>query len=119
MMTIGQRIRQLREESDLSLRELAKKIGVSAPFLSDVELGRRNPSDKHLSSLARALDTTLKDLGEYDTRPPMRDLRRMAMSNPEYGFALRQMIDKKISPQELIEFIEELSRQQKEDKDKK
>ena len=62
MMTIGERIRQLREEKDLSLRELAKTIGVSAAFLSDVELGRRYPSDKHLSAITRALGSTLEDL---------------------------------------------------------
>lgn len=42
--TLGQRIRELRERDDLSLREFARKLGVSAAFLSDVELGRRHPS---------------------------------------------------------------------------
>ena len=43
MKTLGERIRELREERDLSLRELAGKIGVSAAFMSDVELNRRYP----------------------------------------------------------------------------
>ena len=107
MMTIGERIRQLREEKDISLRELAKTIGVSPAFLSDVELGRRNPSDKHLDAIARGLSTVLDDLRAYDTRLPMRDLRRMAMSDPQYGFAFRQLIDRNISPQELLDFIKE------------
>lgn len=117
-LALGDRIRQLREERDLSLRELAKKVGVSAAFLSDVELGRRYPSDKHLSALARALSTTLEDLKQFDTRPPMRDLRRMTISDPQFGFAFRQLIDKKIKPQELLEFIEKRSGKQKRDKDK-
>ena len=50
MKTLGQRIRELREEKDFSLRELAKKSGVTAPFLSDIELGRRYPSEKVLSA---------------------------------------------------------------------
>ena len=106
MVTIGERIRQLREGKDMSLRELAKAIGVSAAFLSDVELGRRYPSDKHLDALVRALATPLEDLKKHDTRPPMRDLRRMTHSNPEYGYAFRRLIDRKISPQQLLEFVE-------------
>ena len=34
MKTLGERIRELREKQDLSLRELAGKIGVSAAFMS-------------------------------------------------------------------------------------
>jgi transcriptional regulator with XRE-family HTH domain len=105
--TLGQRIRELREQKDLSLRELAKKIGVSAAFLSDVELGRRYPSEKGLLSIAQKLETTLEDLREYDTRPPVEDLKRLAITNPLYGVAFRRMIDRvideKISPQDLIE----------------
>lgn len=106
-MTIGERIRQLREEKDISLRELAREIGVSAAFLSDVELGRRYPSDKHLATIVRVLGTTRDDLRAYDTRPPMRDLRRMALSNPQYGLAFRQLIEGNISPQEILDFVNE------------
>ncbi len=113
MITIGERIRQLREGKDMSLRELAKAVGVSAAFLSDVELGRRYPSDKHLSAIARALGTTLEDLKAYDTRPPMRDLRRMTLSDPQYGYAFRQLIDRNISPQQLLEFIKEQQEKEK------
>ncbi len=107
MKTLGERIRELREEQDLSLRELAKIIGVSAAFMSDVELGRRHPSDKHMRSIARALDTSLEDLRQFDTRPPLREFRKATLSNPEYGFAFRQMIDRQISSEELLEFIKQ------------
>lgn len=117
MMTLGERIRQLREDKDQSLRELARAVGVSAAFLSDVELGRRFPSDKHLAAIARALDTTLDDLEAYDTRPPMRDLRRMTHSNPQYGLAFRQLIDHNISPQELLDFIREQRKDDEEAED--
>lgn len=120
MKTLGQRIRELREEKDLSLRELASKIEVSAAFLSDVELGRRYPSDKHLLALVRALDTSLEDLQQHDTRPPLQEFRRMTHSDPEYGFALRQVMDKKISSKELLDFIKQRGKQRKENKrDKK
>ena len=37
----GNVLRRLRQDADLSLREVARKLGRSAPFLSDCELGRR------------------------------------------------------------------------------
>lgn len=105
MKTIGERIRELRKEKDMSLRELASKLGVSAAFMSDVELGRRQPSDKHLATLARILQTPLDELKLNDTRPPMQEVRRRANASPEYGFALRRMVDSKITSQELLEFL--------------
>jgi transcriptional regulator with XRE-family HTH domain len=113
MKTFGQRIRELREQKDLSLRELAKKIGVSAAFLSDVELGRRYPSEKVLIGVAQHLDTTQEDLRKYDTRPPVEELKRLAEAEPLYGVAFRKMIDKKISPQDLIDFAEQISKRKK------
>lgn len=103
MKTLGERIRELREQRDLSLREFAKKLGgLSAAFLSDIELGRRHPSDKVLEDMARALKTTLEDLRKYDTRPPVEDFKRLITANPAYGVALRRIVDKKVSAEELM-----------------
>jgi predicted transcriptional regulator len=41
----GQFARKCREEAGVSLRTLAKRMGVSAPFLSDLERGNRQWSD--------------------------------------------------------------------------
>lgn len=114
MKTLGERLRELREAEDLSLRELAARLGgLSAAFLSDVELGRRHPSEKVLADMARVLDTTLEDLRQHDTRPPVEDLRRLASTNPAYGFALRRIIDKKVSPEELLNLAEKKRRGEK------
>jgi transcriptional regulator with XRE-family HTH domain len=58
--SLGQRLRELRDKADLSVRELAKRIGVSSPFLSDIELGRRFPSEEVLGKLAAALNVQLE-----------------------------------------------------------
>jgi len=117
MQTFGQKIRELRGKKDFSLRELAKEIGVSAAFLSDIELGRRYPSEKVFLSLARKLDANIEDLREYDTRPPVEDLKRLAVTNPLYGVAFRRMIDRvideKISPQDLMEITEKKAKRKK------
>jgi transcriptional regulator with XRE-family HTH domain len=112
MQTLGERIRELRELKDMSLRELATAIEVSPAFMSDVELGRRYPSDKHLAALATALGTSTEDLSKHDTRPPMQELRRMTVSNPEYGFAFRRMINNKVTPSELLKFLEDREKEQ-------
>jgi transcriptional regulator with XRE-family HTH domain len=113
MKTLGERIRELREEHDWSLRELAKKLKVSAPFLSDIELGRRHPSEDVLARFASILETTVDDLKKHDARPPMQELKRIAASNPAMGFALRKMVDTDVSPEKLLSFLERQDRSKK------
>lgn len=107
MKTLGEYLRELRENKDFSVRELAKRLGVSAPFLSDVELGRRHPSDDVLSKLARELDTTVVELRRHDARAPIRELRRMAASNPAMGFALRKVVEDGVDPEDLLRYLRE------------
>jgi transcriptional regulator with XRE-family HTH domain len=103
--TLGQSIRELRQEKDVSVRELAKRLSLSPAFLSDIELGRRHPSDEKLTRIARALGTPVEELRKLDTRPAVEDLRRMANTDPAYGFAFRQIVDDKLSPRELLELV--------------
>ncbi|MCL5883786.1 MAG: helix-turn-helix domain-containing protein [Deltaproteobacteria bacterium] len=107
MKTLGQRIRELRGANDLSLREFAKKLGdLSAAFLSDVELGRRFPSDSVIAKMASVLGVSEEDLRSHDTRPPMDELRRLSSSDPMYGMALRKLVESRIGAKELIELLE-------------
>jgi transcriptional regulator with XRE-family HTH domain len=109
--TQGQRIRELREEADLSLREFSKKVGgLSAAFLSDVELGRRYASDKILTQMADALGTTLEDLKSYDTRPPVQEMKRLSAEDPAFGLAFRRLIDNKISAEDLLKLANQKSK---------
>ena len=86
--------------------------------MSDVELGRRHPSDKHMHAVAQTLGTSMDDLKEFDTRPPVREFRRATLANPEYGFAFRQIIDREISSKEILAFIKQRDEKQREgDKD--
>jgi transcriptional regulator with XRE-family HTH domain len=105
MKTLGERIRELREQKDISLRELAKKLGVSPAFLSDIELGRRYPSDVVLARIAKELDTSVQSLKAYDTRPPVEELKKMAAANPLMGMALRRVAEKKVSASDLMDFL--------------
>lgn len=52
---LGQRIRESRMELGLSGTELARRIGKSQPYISDLERGLRTPSLPTLQALADAL----------------------------------------------------------------
>jgi transcriptional regulator with XRE-family HTH domain len=105
-MPLGQRIRELRDAKDLSLRELAKKLGCSAAFLSDIELGRRYPAEKNLRDIARILKVPFEELKAYDDRAPIEEMKRLAAKDPLYAVAFRTMIDRKLSAEDLLKLAE-------------
>lgn len=39
--TLGSMMREEREKAGISLREMARRLGISAPYLSDLERGNR------------------------------------------------------------------------------
>ena len=57
-MEIGKRIRSLRKQKGLTLKELASDAKISIGFLGDIESGRSKPSVNTLNKLANSLDTT-------------------------------------------------------------
>jgi XRE family transcriptional regulator, regulator of sulfur utilization len=63
---IGARVRALREASDLSLRDLAARSGVSAPMLSQVERGETSPTLVLAAKIAAGLELRLSQLLRLD-----------------------------------------------------
>lgn len=55
MGDIGHAIRAIREEHELSLRELARLSGTNPTYLSQVERGLRTPSKRWLRDVTKAL----------------------------------------------------------------
>jgi len=56
--TVGARIRTARIERGMTLRELARRIGVVHSTLSDIETGRRSLRVTELMQIAAELETT-------------------------------------------------------------
>lgn len=101
--TLGSKIRELRDEHDLSLREFAKKLGgISAAHLSDIELGRRFPSEGLLEKMASVLDISIERLRALDNRAPVDALRRLTLADPTFGLALRTLVDKEITYEDIM-----------------
>ena len=112
--TFGERIRELRLDRNLSLRQLASRIDKSAPFLSDIELGRRFPSEGVLRAIAKELRVELAHLKEYDHRESITTLRKLSMDDPEWRLALRTataQIRKGLTPEEMIHRLTESERE--------
>lgn len=63
---VGERIRELREERNLSMRALARNSGISANALSMIERGRTSPSVSTLYKLTDALDVPITTLFQYE-----------------------------------------------------
>ena len=61
-VTVGLRMRSLREERAISLRELARRSGLSANALSMIERGLTSPSLSTLAKLASALQVPITTL---------------------------------------------------------
>jgi XRE family transcriptional regulator, regulator of sulfur utilization len=64
--TVGERLRQLREERQISLRKLAELTDFSASFISQVENGQASPSIGSLERIAAAVGVTL---GQFFATP--------------------------------------------------
>lgn len=62
MMKIGEKIKNLRKQKNISLRKLAKLTGLSKTTLSNLENNTKNPSLETLKKLASAFELTPAEL---------------------------------------------------------
>lgn len=62
METLGMIIRWNRECRMLGLREVARRVGISPSYLSDIELDRRQPADLVLREIAREIGMDAEEL---------------------------------------------------------
>lgn len=62
MVTIGDNIRKYRKMKNLTQKELGDIVKISNTYLSDMEIGRTNPSIKTLKRIAKGLEISYVDL---------------------------------------------------------
>jgi transcriptional regulator with XRE-family HTH domain len=68
MKHIGERIKRKREQLNLNLADLARKVGVTPSALSQIENAKAHPSIITLKSIAENLHTTVGELiGEHES----------------------------------------------------
>lgn len=61
-MKLHERLRELRSERKLRLKDVSQVAEISVPYLSDLERGRTNPSLETLQTLAAAYEISVHDL---------------------------------------------------------
>jgi transcriptional regulator with XRE-family HTH domain len=61
---LGEVIRRQRELNRLSVRQFAQMAGISNPYLSQIERGLREPSQRVVDAIARSLQTSAEALYE-------------------------------------------------------
>lgn len=108
MNELGGRIRELRDRHDISLREFARKLGdVSPAHISDIENGRRNPSEDLLQKIAQVLGVSVEELQRLDNRLPVEELRRAMRQDPALGFALRKAVEMNVSSEQILKWADQ------------
>jgi len=84
IMELGTNIRKLRKEKSYDQEEFAEHIGVTQPYLSQLENGHREPSVSLLQKISEELDISLPGLlllsmdeedVQSDRREAFRELR--------------------------------------------
>jgi len=86
-MIIGDRLRQLREEKNLSQGEIEKRSGLLRCYISRVENGHTVPAFETIEKFARALEVPLYQLFyDGDEPPPMpRVFKRKSAGDLAWG----------------------------------
>ena len=72
----GGRVRELRRNRKLGLRELGRIAGVSYAFLSEIERGGRRASEDTIGKLAKVLNVSAKSLVRLAAQDRISDLRQ-------------------------------------------
>ena len=117
-MNIGDRIKKLRRELDLTQQKFGERIGVKGNTIAQYELGRSNPVDSVISLMIREFNVNEEWLrngeGEMFKPAPSDVLDQLAseynLSNASY-IAIEKFVNLKPEKRnELIEFFLEVSK---------
>lgn len=98
--TIGKNIRALREKHGISIKQLANVQGITASYLSLLELGERNLTLQRMCSFANFFGVTLESFLVEDPNNNTVITRKPRNSN-------KQMIEEEYESEEEVEEIHE------------
>ncbi len=94
--SIGEYIREQREQARISMRQLAQQAGVSNPYLSQIERGLRKPSADILQQIAKGLRISAEALyvqaGILEDRPSDSGVRLALLADSELSERQKQVL---------------------------
>lgn len=116
--TFASFVTRKRREHNMTIRALANVLGISGPYLYDVEQGHRNPLKKeNLEKMADFFkldeeETALMfDLAGIDRGIVPLDLPDYILNNAYVRLALRKAKSKNIKEEEWLKFISKMDQQ--------
>ena len=111
----GEFLQRKRTEKQITLRKMAEMIGITAPYLTDIEKDRRNhPEMEKLELISQILmlndedKTTMYDLAGKKRNSVAPDLPDYIMEHDYVSAALRTARDLDASEADWLKFVEEL-----------
>ena len=111
----GEFLQKKREAKQITLRKMAEMLKMSAPYLSDIEKGRRNPPEMDkLDQIAQILllsdeeRTVMLDLAGKMRNTVAPDLPEYIMERDYVSAALRTARDLDASEADWLRIVEEL-----------
>lgn len=116
-MTLGERIKKVRKNNDLTQQQFAEKIGQTANVLTNYETGRRNPSSSVINNICKTFNINeewLRDgTGEMHKPNPTAALDLLAiehnLTNSEYLLIEKFLNLKPGMRMALIDYIREVA----------
>ena len=114
--TFGNFVRECREEKGYSVRSLAKLVGCSAAYLSDIEKGNRYAPKNYLDNIFDALGLPEEDRQDFEDLAAATRGFQYEDINPYLGqvpiarVALRVAMEKKPSDEYWKAFIEGMNK---------
>ena len=111
--TFGTYIRSLRLYRGLGLRELARQLGISAPYLSDLEKDKRGaPRVDFVRNIVKILDADseiIYDLAGKSRNTIASDIEDLLIAKPEIVSLLRSANFFNLSKQQILEIKETMT----------
>ena len=98
---IGEKIKQLRNEKNLSISELADRAGVAKSYLSSIERNiQSNPSIQFMEKISQVLGVSVNELLREDASNVTEDL------DDEWLEIVQEAMNSGISKTEFKEYLE-------------
>ena len=114
-LNFGDFLKRKRTEKKITIRKMAEMLGITAPYLNDIEKDRRNPPEMEklelISQILMLSDedkTTMFDLAGKKRNSVAPDLPDYIMERDYVAAALRTARDLDAGEAEWLKFVEEL-----------
>lgn len=105
-MDFGSRIRELRKEKGISLRDFADMVGIDFTYLSKIENGKVDPpSEEKIKIMASQLGVEAEVLLGLAGKISSEQIRKAVESNPDVGVLLRKLQSRKLTSDQVKEML--------------